>query len=331
MKKLSVLFTALLVVALLVGCVQTPPVDNTPVPNDGTAQSTTTTTQSGPTTVPVSELLTINEAKDIALKTVGIDEKDAKGLEIDLDYETKEKRWDYEIDFYVDNVEYNIEIDAADGKVIHFKKDHDDAPTVQKVPTTKKPTASATKTEAPTTTTTTQTTEAPTTSETAAPTTSATKADRISPKEAKSIALNKAETTEDKVSHYRYEVDYDDDQKRWEYEIDFYVGKVEYDVEIDAVSGKILKFEKETEDDKHKATATTKPTFVDKELVRDYAVLCAGVSEDKIKDYEVELDYNEKTKVWEYEVTFKVGRLEYDIVIDAVSGNTISFHKELDD
>lgn len=320
MKKFAIVISTLLVVALFVGCGQTPVVDD---PSASTTSTTTTTgAETGATTIPVAELLAINEAKDIALKTVGVVEKEAKDLEIDLDYEIKEQRWDYEVDFYVDNVEYNIEIDAKSGNVIHFKKDHIDTPTVATVSVTKK---------------TIQTTKAPTTTETEAPTTKKTetstssKDDRISAKEAKSIALKKAGTTEDKVSHYRYELDYDDDFKRWEYEIDFYVGKVEYDVEIDAVTGKILKFEKETEEDKHQATATTKPNFIEEDLVWDYSVLCAGVSEDKIQDYEVDLEYNEKSKLWEYEVTFKVGRLEYEIVIDAVSGNQISFHKELDD
>lgn len=319
MKKLSVILSCLLVVALLAGCVQTPPADNGDTQSSAT--QSTTAAQTGPTTIPVAELLSMDEVKAIALKTAGVKEKEIKGLEIDLDYDAKAKRWDYEIDFYVGNVEYELEIDAKSGAVIYYRNDHTDVPTKGTISTTSK-------TAAPINTTSGAPTTRPTVKKTTA---AANKKELISADKAKNIALEKAKTTKDKVSRYRYELDFDDDSKRWEYEIDFYVGKVEYDVTINATDGKVLKFEKETEDDKHKATATTKPKFVDEELVRDYAVLCAGVSEEKIKDYEVELDYNEKSKLWEYEVTFKVGRLEYEITIDAVSGNQISFHKELDD
>ena len=311
MKKFTIVLSILMVVAVLAGCNPTPAADNEPVTT--TSTTTTTVAPTGPTTIPVADLLTVKEAKEIALQTAGVKEKEISALEIDLDYETKEARWDYEVDFYVGKVEYNIEIDAKTGSVIYYRNDHKDVSTKGTISTTSG--------------TATVTTNAPLTT-TAVP---SEKDKLISQDEAKSIALKKAGATEDTVSNYRCEVDYDDKEKRWEYEIDFYVGKVEYDVEMDAVSGKILKFEKETEEIKHQATATTKPTFIDDELLWDYSVLVAGVAEEKIQDYKVELDYNEDAKRWEFEITFKVGRLEYEIIADAVSGDTISFNKELDD
>ena len=60
-------------------------------------------------------------------------------------------------------------------------------------------------------------------------------------------------------------------------------------------------------------------------------MLCSGVSESKLSNYEVELEYNSDEKRWEYEISFNVGRIEHDIVIDAVTGELINWEKEIDD
>ena len=57
----------------------------------------------------------------------------------------------------------------------------------------------------------------------------------------------------------------------------------------------------------------------------------AGVSENEIFDYECELDYDEDSRVWEYEISFNVGRTEYECDIHAQDGTVIYFATDFDD
>ena len=66
--------------------------------------------------------ITLEQAKDIALQKAGVSEqvyfKEAK-----LDFE--DRRWEYEIEFMQDNVEYEAEIDAQTGVFYKWKIDRD--------------------------------------------------------------------------------------------------------------------------------------------------------------------------------------------------------------
>lgn len=312
MRKIAIVISAFLLISMLTACVNshTPDVgyDSSGGPEESQQAVSTTTnaesTKKTVTTIPTDKLISKSEAKTVALEKADVKESDISRLEIDLDYDNDQKRWEYEVDFYVGKVEYELDIDAKSGEVVLFKKD-DNTVTKQTKPTTK---------------------------ETAKATTVSTAASKLISKDtAKKAALNRAGVKSSEVSHYRIKTDFDDDRNRWEYEIDFYVGKVEYDVTVDAVTGKVLAFEREDEEDKRQATATTKPTFITKEEVKSLALLCAGVNESKISQYELELDYDDDTKRWEYEATFKVGRIEYDVLIDAVTGELIHYDKEIDD
>ena len=63
---------------------------------------------------------------------------------------------------------------------------------------------------------------------------------------AKSIALNHAGVSEDKV--YDMDIELDDEDGRLVYEVEFKSGNMEYDYEIDAASGAVLKHESELND-----------------------------------------------------------------------------------
>ena len=76
--------------------------------------------------------------------------------------------------------------------------------------------------------------------------TPATSSESISVDEAKSIALQHANLTADKIAAYEIELDNDDAVKH--YEIEFKSGGYEYKYDINAESGKILKSEKEFHD-----------------------------------------------------------------------------------
>lgn len=72
-------------------------------------------------------------------------------------------------------------------------------------------------------------------------------AKQISRAEAKRIALERVGVSEQQISRYSIELDYDDDTRRWEYEISFNVGRVEYDLTLDSITGKILEYEKDVD------------------------------------------------------------------------------------
>lgn len=316
MKRYISIVAVLAALFLLVGCSEPAPQGDDPNTNNPSGSSgneavdsTTASTQKKPTTIPVADLISKSEAQSIAFKKANVAEKDVSRLDIDLDYDEDTKLWEYEVDFYIDKTEVEVDINAKTGAVLRYRRDNDFV-------------TSTTQTQSNTVTTTTN-----------APSTSATESKRepISRDDAQRIAFEKAGVTRGDVSLYRIQLDYDDDRRRWEYEIDFYVGGVEYDITLNATDGAILSYERETEDEKHKATATTQPKFISKDSVKKASLLCAGVDESKVTKYKVELEYDDDSERWEYEVTFNVGRIEYEILINAVSGELLNVEREIDD
>lgn len=74
-------------------------------------------------TIPGSSVakISLEKAKETALKQAGVDAAKAKFVKAELDIENGVLL--YDIEFYVDNVEYDFEIDAKTGKVLDFDKD----------------------------------------------------------------------------------------------------------------------------------------------------------------------------------------------------------------
>lgn len=57
-----------------------------------------------------------DEAKKTALKDAGLSESDVSGMHVDFDYD--DGRFEYEVEFYSDGVEYEYVIQASDGGII---------------------------------------------------------------------------------------------------------------------------------------------------------------------------------------------------------------------
>ena len=68
------------------------------------------------TTVDSSKVITEDEAKSIALKDAGIEEADAKSIQIKLD--TNDGVKEYEVEFYTADKEYDYEINASTSKIL---------------------------------------------------------------------------------------------------------------------------------------------------------------------------------------------------------------------
>src|SRR5699024_8819703 len=69
-----------------------------------------------------SEFISLDEAKEIAFNHAGVDGSKAKFDDAEL--EKSDKR--YELEFYIDDVEYEFDIHAVTGDVIEYERDEVD-------------------------------------------------------------------------------------------------------------------------------------------------------------------------------------------------------------
>lgn len=68
--------------------------------------------------------------------------------------------------------------------------------------------------------------------------------------------------------------------------------------------------------------------FIGEEKAKELALKKAEIGADGVKFDRVELDHDDG--VWQYEVDFRHGDIEYDIDINAENGEILSFEKERD-
>ena len=70
-----------------------------------------------------SERISSKDAEKRAIEHSGFRESDVKGIRSELDFENG--IYEYEVEFYVDNIEYDYKINALTGEVLSFDKDID--------------------------------------------------------------------------------------------------------------------------------------------------------------------------------------------------------------
>lgn len=118
----------------------------------------------------------------------------------------------YDVEFHAGHYEYDFEIDAVTGKILHWEREYDPekVPVDPPIPTENPPEA------------------------------------LITAQEAEEIALNHAGLARQEVMFDRTELDRD--RNKTEYEVEFRVGRWEYSYEIDAVTGQILDYDKDFDD-----------------------------------------------------------------------------------
>ena len=253
----------------------------------------------------------IEAAKQIALADAKVALKDVTFIKAEPDNE--DGRAVYEIEFYSGNVEYDYDIDAVSGDIVSYDYDIENY-------------------DIPVQPTEVQQTNADTVD--------------IGVEKAKEIALSHAGHSIDKVSFVKAEIDYEDGIKV--YDIDFYSGNVEYDYEINAATGSILSVDWDIEDYSIPApepaptevpapapaptaapspTQPAAPSTISAERAKQIALSHAGVGGASF--IKVELDTDDGVQV--YEIEFKVGNVEYEYDINAISGEIISSKSEVDD
>lgn len=67
------------------------------------------------------ELITEEQAKQVALERAGVDEKDVRNLEVSFDHD--DGRAEYEVEWYVGRTEYSCDVDAVTGEVLSLKRE----------------------------------------------------------------------------------------------------------------------------------------------------------------------------------------------------------------
>ena len=163
---------------------------------------------------------------------------------------------------------------------------------------------------------------------------------------AKQIALAHAKVALKDVTFIKAELE--TENGRLVYDIEFYIGNVEYDYEINAATGSILSVDWNIEDYSISApepaptevpapapaptaapapTQPAAPSTISADRAKQIALSHAGVGGASF--IKVELDTDDGVQV--YEIEFKVGNVEYEYDINAISGEIISSKSEVDD
>ncbi len=158
-----------------------------------------------------SNTISAAKAKEIALKHAGIASDKVSYIKAEYDYDDGLRK--YEVEFRVENVEYDYEINAVTGAVVSYEKDIEGGRKNQNVSG----------------------------SNNANTTTTAQSNEVISASKAKEIALKHAGVNASEAAFVKAEYDFDDGVKL--YEVEFCVGRVEYEYEINAVTGAVIKSE----------------------------------------------------------------------------------------
>ncbi|CEH33464.1 PepSY domain-containing protein [Romboutsia lituseburensis] len=148
--------------------------------------------------------ITIEEAKDIALKHAKLTNDKVTFVKSEENMDNGVKT--YDVEFYVDKTEYDYEINADTGEIIEFDQDIED----HEINQDKKLNNNNAK---------------------------------ITEEQAKEIALKHANLTSDKVNFSKVEYEIDKTTGIENYDIDFYYNNQEYSYDIDSQSGKVISYE----------------------------------------------------------------------------------------
>ena len=272
--------------------------------HDGHHENPTAAPTAAPTQASSESYIGKERAKQIAFKRAGVSASQVRNLKVKLD--TDDDRAVYEIEFDANGWEYDIDVDAVNGNVVDFDKDAVDDDDDDNEP---KPT-------------------------------SAPAGDYIGAERAKQIAFKRAGVSASQVKNLQVELDTDDD--RAVYEIGFEANGWEYDIDVDAVNGNVVDFDKDAvdddddgdddnddgDDDEPRPTPAPAGDYIGAERAKQIAFNRAGISASQAEELEVELESEDGRMV--YTVEFKAGGYEYDVEIDALTGEILDYDVERD-
>lgn len=256
------------------------------------------------------DVMTLDEAKQIALDDAKVNAEDAKFDDQELDEEDEDLL--FELEFYVNGYEYEYDVHAITGEIVKSERDHDE----EQAEKDQKSKENNTQKEKP-----------------SKQQAKAKKNNYISMDRAKQIAFNHAGINGKNARFDDQEFDVDDGVPS--YELEFKVNGNEYEYDVHAVSGEILEAEhdiKQVQEQELKADqkpATKKSEQLSKDEAITIALKHAGLSRSQVQFDDVELDHEDGRLEWEVE--FEAGNWDYEYEVDGDSRKIIDFDKKYDD
>ncbi len=281
------------------------------------------------TTSPAATSITLKEAKRIALNDAKLSEDAVTFTTAEL--ETEHNLSLYEIDFYAQNVEYEYEINAADGTIYSKSKEAlvDNQKETSSL-TDKKPVTSDIKENTQNIThnsSNNSSDKTETTNNEKAP------VKKITLEKAKSIALADAGVAASRVTFTEAKLDSDDGVAV--YDIDFYTQTHEYEYEINAATGAVhdksieaLKKDDQEESNSSNNTGNSggSKNYIGIDKAKSIAVKHAGLSMSGVTFSKAKLDKDDGITV--YDIEFLKDGIEYEYEVDASTGKILDYSKE---
>ena len=263
-------------------------------------------------------------AKEIAFTDAGISAEQVQYLWSKMDYD--DGKAVYDVEFVVNGVEYDYEIDAVSGTILSVDQEADNYRAANQTAGTQA--ASQTSGNAASQKTTAQSNS---TAQTANQGSTAQQNNYIGEQAAQDAALAHAGVSAQNVSFVRTKLDWDNG--RWQYEVEFYDQGTEYDYSIDAVTGEVLGYDYDAEyytANNNTAAAQTAPgAQISAEDAKAIALAHAGVAAQDAQRMEMGFDNEHGRAVYEFE--WRVGWMEYSCDVDANTGEVVGYSSEYDD
>ncbi|MCD7832645.1 MAG: PepSY domain-containing protein [Lachnospiraceae bacterium] len=270
------------------------------------------------TTISASTVIGVEAAQNFAFADAGVDPLSAESVFTEYDYDDGE--FLYEVDFTVEDIEYEYQIQAYDGSILKKTIEYWGL----------KRTVS-------------QQTDTPA---------------AITLEEAKELALTDAALTDEELELVTFAKEKtEEDDGISIYDIEFYTDTTKYEYEISTLTGDILELTidyrftaqdlanlTDTERDNtgstdtsssdntgssssDNATGSSSTSCISLDEAKSIALEYAGLSDSDVTFKKAKLDKEHGTMV--YEIEFYQGRIEYECEINAVTGTVIEF--EIDD
>lgn len=110
--------------------------------------------------------------------------------------------------------------------------------------------------------------------------------------------------------------------KSWNYEVEFSVNGLEYEYRIDANTGAVLKKTVDVDDNGYEGGNKPMEAVINLTAATDIVLKDAGFEKSQITDLDIDLSRSASGSV--YEIDFRHGNVEYEYVLNAVSGAIIA-------
>ncbi len=326
-KKYLLIVTCSLT-ALLAGCgTRDDDIPGALSPTDGVTDTDNTSPSATPETDRKTSI-SMKQANELAYQDAGVKEDELTNLHTHL--EEGKNGEEYITTFTTDNKAYQYRISASSGSILEKNVNPVSTGTDDKTSVTPEATTAPKVTLIPEATP----TKAPAKpASTSAPTkTPSSQTGDITQDQALEIAKKDAGVTDSKIFNLEVKLDYDNGIKV--YEIEFDTAEMEYEYDIAVSDGRIVDKKSEMQDNVNTTAKPTKtPSSQTGDITQDQALEIAkkdaGVTDSKIFNLEVKLDYDNGIKV--YEIEFDTAEMEYEYDIAVSDGRIVDKKSEMQD